>query len=240
MLGAPREKICFVNRDFPRGRHPQEAIHVPKTEPKATNFDIRTSTARPDNKWTNDDREVNILSFWRRRRELIDVSWHCRESPQTPENLPKLHLEVTPRWMNEVNRWPLGLPSCILFKPILNMDVQRMMGQRVVGRTDTSSDFLSCYYESSGKQDRRSFSCFFYRRSSLTQLEDTLASFCRSLSFCWQQHIDFSGFDGTPFLCYIQYRLALTRLLALIFLVSTLFSAVILLIFSWASFNLQK
>lgn len=36
------------------------------------------------------------------------------------------------------------------------------------------------------------------------------------------------------------YRSGLTRLLALIFLVSTLLSAVIFLMFSWASFNLWK
>lgn len=81
------------------------------------------------------------------------------------------------------------------------------------------------------------------------QLEDTLASFCLSLSFCWQKPqkkcTDFSAdtrkeqLSGNS-ISLLVCRSVLTRLLALIFLVSTLFSAVIFLIFSWASFSLWE
>lgn len=203
------------------------------------NFDIRTFTARPGEKRTNEQRQK---SEYPQLLKTLEGTYRRQLALQRiPPNSWK-PLQAALRGHATLYEWgqPLTFRSCILCKSVLNMDLQRMMGQRVVGRTDTSSDGLSSYYESGGKQDGRSFSCFFYRHSSLTQLEDTLASFCRSLSFCWQQHIDFSGFDGTPLLCYMQYRLALTRLLALTFLVSTLLSAVILLMFSWASFNLQK
>lgn len=75
-----------------------------------------------------------------------------------------------------------------------------------------------------------------------TQLEGTLASFCRSLSFCWREPQNDSAYrfqrgaqERAAFrkLNYSAVRGSLlTRLLALIFLVSTLFSAVIFLMFS--------
>lgn len=101
--------------------------------------------------------------------------------------------------------------------------------------------------------------CFFppsflisHHTHHFTQLEDTLASFWRSLSFCWwepqrdsvalvlmsvltQRKVGFGEFCFSA-ICI----LVLTRLLALIFLVSTLFSEVIFLMFSWASFSLLK
>lgn len=75
----------------------------------------------------------------------------------------------------------------------------------------------------------------FLLSQPLLLLARTTKKFSVSISAATQERAAFGKFHLVS-----EYRSALTRLLALIFLVSTLFSAVIFLMFSWASFNLWK
>lgn len=75
----------------------------------------------------------------------------------------------------------------------------------------------------------------FLLSQPLLLLARTTKRFSASISAATQERAAFGKFHLVS-----EYRSALTRLLALIFLVSTLFSAVIFLMFSWASFNLWK
>lgn len=112
----------------------------------------------------------------------------------------------SPRWMNEINLWPLRLSSLGLCQPCIlaagpasirkheGEDRQVLVGQRYgsgVVRVrrgfycELCSLLLLRQVVNAGEMKPVIYSNHFF--FFFTQLEDTPASFCRSRSFCWRK-----------------------------------------------------